>query len=118
MNVEKIAGTNIYSFEVDGTVDEAGINALQNIFKSLPKGEKIKLMAGYKKFSSAVHFKIMVDAIKLDFEIIGKLEKYAIVSEKKWIDAYAESGVSATPGLEVNLFTNNEKDRAIEWLKQ
>jgi len=118
MNIEHIRGTSIYSFTIDDEVDESGINTLRKIIEEKAKDKKIRLIATIKDFPSFQSFKTFIVGLILDFEAIGKIDRYAIVSNEKWVEKSVKFGDFVTPGLEMKLFSTKEKDIAIEWLKE
>jgi len=117
MDLQKIKGTNIYSFTLGGNIDEGGMTALYNILKDKSRKDKINLLAIYKDFDGFDSFKAFIEGIKLDFAAIGNIEKYAILTDKKWVRTLAEAEGKILPGITMKGFSLDEKDEALAWLK-
>jgi hypothetical protein len=117
MDLQKIKGTNIYSFTLDGKIDEGGMTALYNILKDKSRNGKINLLAIYKDFDGFDSFKAFIEGIKLDFAAIGNIEKYAILTDKKWVKTLAEVESKILPGITMKGFSLDEEDKALAWLK-
>jgi hypothetical protein len=117
MEISQVRGTNIYSFKIDKTIDEAGITALYNIVNKQLKEDKVRLMGIINGFPSIESFKTFIQGIKLDFALLGKVEKYAVVTDQGWVKKLSVAGDMLTPGLSMKVFSMEEKDEAIDWLK-
>ncbi len=116
MNIEIIRGTNIYSFSVNGKIDEGGMSALYNILKDKSRNGKIKLLAFYKNFDGFDSFKAFTEGLKVDFAGIGNIEKFAIVTDKNWVKNIAEIESKILPGISIKTFAENEEEKALTWL--
>jgi hypothetical protein len=117
MKIERVDDSNIYCFEIDEEVDEAGISAFFQILKNHPKPEKIRVLGVVKGFPSFDRFRTFLDGIRLDFAMIGRLDRYAIVTDKTWAEHSAKFADFVTPGLEMKRFGLDEKEQALNWLK-
>ncbi|RFN60229.1 SpoIIAA family protein [Marixanthomonas ophiurae] len=117
MNIENIKGTNIYSFTLDGKIDEGGMIALYNILKNKNRKGKISLLATYKDFDGFNSFKAFTEGLKVDFGAIGNIEKYAVVTDKKWAHKLVKIESKVLPGITMKGFALDEADKALEWLK-
>jgi len=117
----EIRKTGDFNYEIDmagSEVDYASMVALNQILKDLHKGEKINLMVILKNFPTIDSFKAVMEGLKVDLRAIGRLKKYAIVSDLKWIEAYSKIGDFLTPGLKVKSFHMDEIKDARTWLNQ
>ena len=117
IKIEHVQDTNIYQFKIDEVMDEAGVQALYELIKSKSKNGKIRLLAEINSFPKLESFKTFIDGLKLDFESLGVVEKYAVVSDEKLIKGYTKVGDFFTPNIPIKAFSNREKSDAIEWLK-
>lgn len=118
VEIEKI-GNKTYSLNLEHKrMNHASMVALNSILDNLEVGEKIKMMVLFDKFPTLDSFKTFIEGLKVDFRMFGRLEKYAIVSDLKWIEAYAEVGDFLTPGIEVKAFERDEVQEAIQWLAE
>lgn len=117
MDVKKIKDTNIYSFTVDGKIDEGGMTALYNILKDKSREGKINLLGIYKNFDGFASFKAFTEGIKVDFGAIGNIEKFAIITDKEWVRNLAEIESKVLPGIVIKGFSTDKKEEALNWLK-
>lgn len=116
VDIEKMAN-NCYSIKLDNSkVDHASMSALNSILDNLDKGEKINLLIQFNKFPSVENFKTIIEGLKVDFKIFGRLDRYAIVSDAKFIETYSKVGNFMTPGIKVKAFANAEMEEAKTWL--
>ncbi|CAH8285616.1 SpoIIAA-like protein [Mariniflexile fucanivorans] len=118
MNIQKIKDTNIFKFTVDGKIDEGGMTALYNILKDKSQQCKINLLGYYKDFDGFESFKAFSEGVKVDMASFGNLEKFAIVTDKKWVKMMAEFESKVLPGITLKGFSENEEAEAIQWLKE
>tara|TARA_R110002020_G_scaffold143924_5_gene316763 strand:+ start:3742 stop:4500 length:759 start_codon:yes stop_codon:yes gene_type:complete len=118
MNVENIRGTNIYKFTIDGKIDEAGMTALYTILKDKTREGKINLIAYFKNFDGFENFKSFIEGMKLDFAVFGNLDKYAIITDKKWIKKVADIESKLIPGITMKGFKEDKEAKALSWLKE
>jgi len=117
MDVNHIKDTNIYTFKVTDRIDEAGIAAFYQILRD-NKNERIRLLGEIDEIPGMQNFKTFIDAIGLDLRLIGKIEKYAIVSDIKWVRNVAQVENVITPRMQMQAFATDEKEAALEWLKE
>ncbi|WP_339887118.1 STAS/SEC14 domain-containing protein [uncultured Flavobacterium sp.] len=118
MDVQHIPDTNIYTFTFDNDIDEAGMLALKEIFDHKSKDQKIRLLVTLNKFPDFESFKSFYEALKVDFRSLGNVGKYAIVSNKSWLHNWVKFADFIVPGMKMSHFSNEEKNQAIEWLKE
>lgn len=116
--VKKIEGTNIYQFTIDGKIDETGMSGLYQVLKTHSKNSKISLMAIVKDFDGFDHVKTLIHGLKVDFAAIGKINKYAIVTDETWIKKMEKIGDFLTPGMPMKVFSLHDKNNAVAWLKE
>jgi len=117
MDIKQIKGTQIYSFTIDGKIDEGGMTALYNILRDKSRVGKINLLGIYKDFDGFDSFKAFIQGLKVDFGAIGNMEKFAIITEKKWVHKLAEIESKLLPGITIKGFEENEETQALSWLK-
>lgn len=116
LDIEQI-DDSIYRFRVDKQIDEGGIAALYQLVKDKKKGEKIRLLGEVEQLPKIQSIKTLIDGLKLDFALIGHIDKYAVVSDLPWTSYATSIGDVFTPGLAMKHFKTSEKAQAIEWLK-
>jgi len=117
MEIEKITGTNIYRFVIDERVDEAGVEALYEIFEHEEKGD-IRLMGVLKNFKSYSDINVLLSGTKADFSALKKITKYAVLTDKKWVANIAEMEGKIFKQIDVKAFALNEEPAALDWLKK
>jgi|GEM_PF-898914 len=116
IDIKKIDAST-YEIDIAGSeIDHASMAALHQILDQHPEGENIKLLMKLSRFPSIDSFSTLIEGIKLDFRFFGRLSKYAIVSDLKWIEGYSKIGDYMTPGIEVKAFSTDELSEAREWL--
>jgi len=118
MLVSKIEGTDIHTFTVDGKMDELGMSTVYSILKNKTSDSKIKLMAIIEDFDGFDNVKTLFQGLKVDLAAIGNIEKYAIATDKKWVQKMGPVGDFLTPGMPMKVFPLSEKDNAVAWLKE
>ncbi len=117
VDIQRIEGTRIYQFTIDGKLDEAAVHVIYRILDDLPKGEKIRLLSIVKDFEGIDSAKTLLKGIYLDLKAIGKIDKYAIVADDDWED-WIKVANFMTPGLAMKAFEEDEKEEAVAWLKE
>ena len=117
MNISRISGSPIYSLNIDGKIDEAGMTALYNAIKKDESTEKKKILFYYKNFDGFDSFKAFASGLKLDFFILGNVDKVALVTDKKWARSLSELESKVIPGLQIKGFEESENKQALAWLK-
>ncbi|MCI5083724.1 MAG: STAS/SEC14 domain-containing protein [Saprospiraceae bacterium] len=116
LNIEHIRGTNIYTFVIDDEMDLPGMKTLHKILTE--EKDKVRFMAILKDFEGFDSFKAVIEGIRVDFAAFGKLEKYAIVTDKGWVEKLEKVGNFLSPGIDLKVFKMAEQDIAMEWLKE
>ncbi len=115
LDFEKLDNSNIYKFTIDGKIDQGAIEALYGIIKN--KEEKVNLLAVFKNFDGFDSFKTFLKSIKVDFESISQVNKYAVVSDKKWIERILSLEDKIFQSVDLKYFPLEKETEAIKWLK-
>jgi len=116
VDIEKLNATSYMISLNNKVVDHAAMSALNAMFSNLNNEEKINLMVVFNNIPSMESFKTYIEGLKVNFKIFGRLAKYAIVSDAKWIEAYSKVGDFLTPGIEISTFSNTEMEKAKAWM--
>ena len=116
LNLNKIEDQEIFSFEVFGDITEREMHNFIERLEEETKDSKIKLLGIYHEFPGFESFSAFNETLKLKAKAIKSIEKYAILSNKDWIEALIPIGNSLTPGLPMKAFKLEQKDEAIAWL--
>jgi len=115
VNIKKLNPSTFMISLDNNTIDHAAMSALNNILSDLHKGEHINLIVVLDNMPSFESFKAFIEGLKVDFKILSRLDKYAIVSDIKWLEAYSKVGNFLTPGIDVKTFSISEIDEAKKW---
>jgi len=116
VDIEKLNPTS-YKISLDNeTIDLAAMSALNNILSKANEGEKVNLMVVLNNIPSIESFKTLIQGLKVDFKIFGRLAKYAVVTDANWIEAYGKFGDFVTPGIEMKTFPVTAIDEAKAWV--
>lgn len=116
VDIEKI-NDNSYTISLNNKrVDHASMAALNSILDNLDTGEKINLLIYFEEFPSIESFRTFYEGLKVDLKALRRLNKYAVVTDGKWINSYAKIGDFLTPGIDVKAFTTVNMQEAKEWL--
>jgi len=118
IDLQKIEGTNIYTFKIAGEIDSKGIEDMMLLLEiKADEGEQIKMLGEVNEFPTFEDFKSFTETIKMEFKALKGVEKYAIISNKKWIEKILPIGNFFTPNMPIKYFGMNQRKEAIEWLK-
>ncbi len=117
MQLKKIEGTNIFSFVVDGKVSKAGMDALHGILKIQNKA-KVDLLAEIKEFDGFENIGSFFKSIQADISALAHVNKYAILTDKGWIEKLAKAENFIVPGIHIQTFHLDQREEAMKWLKE
>jgi len=119
ITVEETSG--IFGMTVKGTMSTEEIDHLFAVLQAKVNAQpnrKIRMYARLVDFSGWDGFESFIHTMKGKMGAIGKIEKYAILTDYDWIEAIAKVGDFFTPGIDVKTFDLDELEKAIYWLKQ
>ncbi|HZJ20004.1 MAG TPA: STAS/SEC14 domain-containing protein [Pricia sp.] len=77
----------------------------------------MNLLATFTDFDGFENFDSFLEGLKVDFAAFGNIEKYAIVTDKKWMQQMAKVESALLPGITMKGFDLGEKEKALAWLK-
>ena len=110
----------IINIEVDGEIDaaamEIGLNQLFELCESMTDGKLFYRITNFKMPTLAalgVEFMMMP---KL-FQLIGKVDKAAVLTNESWIAKASIIEGALIPGLEIRAFDLDEEDAALAFLR-
>jgi hypothetical protein len=89
---------------------------LQEYFGKKPESEKIKLLGLFEAFEDFESVKNFVQGIEIDNSKVTRLEKYAVVSNKRWLEQVLEFENKLVPKIPFKFFKSGNKQKAIDWL--
>ena len=113
---ERVAG-----FRWEGKYDEKGVK--QSFVQFLPELQARDKMNVYLEVGSLteVEAKAIWEEIRFDVsnmrEIIGKIDKVALVTDMNWIRSIAETSSAMVPGIRLKAFSFQEADAAKAFVK-
>lgn len=117
MDLKRLEGTNIYEFRVTGKLTENEVNKVQQSFREFrERGEKIKLLGVIDEIPMP-ELSSFDDIVSLKIDAFKVIEKYAVLSDKNWVEKWVPVANFFTPGMPTKAFTLHEKDHALEWLE-
>lgn len=116
LNLKKIKNYDIYSFEISGGISESEMHDFIELLETKANTKKIKILGIYKDFPGFENFKAFNETLKLKAKAFNAIEKYAILTDKSWLEALLPIGNAFTPNLPIKSFKLNERAEAIEWL--
>jgi len=116
LNLKKIENYNIYSFEVSDDITEKDMHEFMELLETKASNNKIKLLGIFKEFPGFENFKAFNETMKLKSKALNAIEKYALLTDKSWLEALLPIGNMLTPNITMKSFKLNERTEAIEWL--
>ncbi len=118
LHIKKLEGKDIYSFTIDGKIDTEGMEKLSEILEESKKTGKIKLLGEMNKMPGFEDFSSVTETMKMKFKAMNAIGKYAVLSDKNWIEKLIPIGDFLTPGLPIKHFKAEDRDNAIAWLEE
>lgn len=118
MELKQIKDDNIYQFIIEDKLNEKEVKSFyQDLQKAMQKNDGLKLLAVVKDFPAFQNFKTLGETLTIKKEVISAIEKYAIVSDKNWVEALLPVSKIATPGIPIKHFPLEKTDDAVRWLE-
>ncbi len=109
---------NIIGFIIDGKLAEAEVEELfTEIEARANQFGKIRLYAIVKEVEGWDTLKSFFNTMRHKFKIIGKIEKYALLTDKLWLKNASKFGDFLTPGIDIRTFGLNDTGQALKWLQ-
>ena len=112
------AQSNILEFTASGVVTAKDYEKvlIPSIEAKLKKYEKVRVLYHISKEFNSYEFGAMLDDAKAGVMFFNAWEKIAVVSDIEWIINGVKIFSFAVPG-EVKVFSNDELEKAREWIK-
>lgn len=103
---------------LNGTIDERGLQKLASEIetKALRHG-KVNLLVEVRDSGNFADFKTFTSALKTKFNAWGKIEKYAIVTDKDWLGGAVKVADFLTSDMQIKQFDLNEMAAALLWME-
>lgn len=119
IHFEKIEGTDIYGFYIDGAIDQESVEDFYKLLElKSEEQQKIKLLGTINEFPSFKDFKAFSSTLKMKVKAISNISKCALLSDKDWVETVLPIGDFVTPGIPMKHFDLDEKAKAIAWLEK
>ena len=118
IEVHSEENSNIIEFKLSGVVtakdyEEVLIPAIK---EKVEKYQKVRVLYQISEKFVSYEFGAMLDDAKAGIMFFNAWEKIAVVSDIEWINKAIKIFSFMVPG-EVKIFSNNEIDKAREWLR-
>lgn len=109
--------TKVLAYEVDGKLREKDIKSAVAHMKELFGQEgKVNVLGRFKNFNG---FDLLAvfddDLIKLKYQSLSKIERYAVVGPSPWLRNFLEL-LDPMFGVEIKVFDENDEAAAWEWV--
>ena len=112
---------HVLAFEIDGTVTAPDLDDLYNAVERVTDGEgpvhicgEIHGIGGLTLDAVGASFKRGVGLIGR----IGRVKRYAVVSDAGWIRTMAELEGALIPGMTVRVFGTADREEALAWASE
>ncbi|MEM6328392.1 MAG: STAS/SEC14 domain-containing protein [Bacteroidota bacterium] len=112
---------HVLSFEIDGTVTAPDMDDLYNAVERVTDGKGPVHLIGEIHGVGGLTLDAVGTSFKRGMGIIGRIgrvKRYAVVSDRGWIRTLAELQGAAIPGLEVRVYPTAERDDALAWASE
>lgn len=108
---------NVFAYEVDGKLREKDVKAAIAEMRTLFGQEgKVNILGRFKNFNGFDLLAIFDDElIKLKYQAISKVEKYAVVGPSPWLRNLIEL-MDPLFGVEIKVFDASDESAAWEWV--
>jgi len=106
------------AYRIEGKITEEDMNTILAIFKE--KIEKNQNLIVYQEVVSigGAEFDAMIEKLKFFLEFgLSHFSRIAVVTHKKWLHKLVDLEGKLFKGIEMRGFPKEEKDQAIEFLK-
>ncbi len=108
---------NLIGFTIDGTVDQAGLDKLIDLIEDRARAhDKIRLLANIRSVSGWDSLTTFWKNLRAKKELVGKIEKYALLSDSGWVKWMTGPVDWLFPGIEYRHFQLSEGEAAHTWL--
>jgi hypothetical protein len=116
MKIQQYEKTNLYIVEVEN--NEAGnvFDEVNAFFSTNLDFEKIRLLGIFEEFEDFESVKQFVQHMQVDHSKVTRLEKYAAISNQRWLAQVLEFENKLVPKIPFRFFKNGKKQKAIDWL--
>lgn len=108
---------NFLAFKLSGKVNPREFSVLDAEFSQFTEeGKPLNLYIEFAGFEGYKNIKAMWDDFKMGLKHYSDLKKVAIINEGEWMDFLVKIGDIFTPGVNMEHFDTDQKERAKTWL--
>lgn len=97
-------------------INQSAMKGLYNLIDKKSKNQKLNIMVIFESFPSFDSIKVLLQGMMIDFKSIGSVDKYAVVSDAKWVSTFTKIGNAVEPGINLQFFEMAEMDKAEKWI--
>lgn len=108
---------DVIGFEIDGKISAVEAQAAADYFKGVLEGSRpLRLLGKMKHFGGAELGAFFDRAlVKMKYDILGRLDRYAIVGGPSWLRAWV-TALDKLTEADIRHFMASEEPRAWQWL--
>ena len=87
------------------------------ILEEARQSGKIRLLGEMNGMPGFEDFKAVTETVKMKFKAINAIGKYAILTDKNWLERLIPLSDFLTPRIPLKHFPTGDRDKAIAWLE-
>ena len=119
ITLEKSTIPHLLRFTVDGNIDGKQVQAVvQQVRQAAEEHGAIRLLATIGSIGKLSNVTEFFTTLKQELGLVKHIDKYAIITDKKWLQAVAALENTFLPGMDVKAFTPSQSEEALEWLQE
>ncbi len=109
---------DIFGIEINGTLSKEDYEEMDKLIaEDRDEKEDLKFLMVFHEFEWE-NFEAFWADLTMDIKYLGRVEKTAVVSEKKWLHAITDAINVVTPKMKSKHFELAEREKAIQWLQE
>ncbi|MAN59578.1 MAG: hypothetical protein CMC08_07060 [Flavobacteriaceae bacterium] len=117
IKIEQINEREIYLFTITDDLDQHSVKQFTEFLQAKSReGTKIKLAGVIESIPGFKNFRAFMDTVKMKSRAVGLIEKYAVLSDKDWLEHIVPVADFLVPGIPIQHFELHERAAAIDWL--
>lgn len=118
INLEKITNKNIFKITIENSIDEDDLHQFTELLAEKAKeNQKLKLIVIIDQFPKIENFEAFKELVKMKLKAIQGIEKFAVLTDRKWLEAVVPVANFLTHGIPIKVFELEEEEKAIDWLE-
>ena len=118
LKLQKLDGRDIYTFRVEGDLDEQSVRRFYDALEQKAAGGKqLRLLGIIQDFPKLKDFIALGELAKTKTKALRSIGKYAIISDTDWMATLLPVSNFLTPGLPIRHFEPHQRHQAIAWLE-